>query len=174
MTLYYDTHLNLFNKKCLRLDMITDLIVMAAARCPLYKRTRSKSYVRETLQVWGRLPWRAAGTPAFMEGCPRECQTARRVNQSDLGRWWVPYFHTECKIQAGKCHKKQTRTRTTAAARARKRRRPQSFLQPTALFEHVKEKLWSSASASVWGQVKPVTKNYTTTLLNRAHLPTRS
>ena len=122
--------------------MITDLIVMAAAQCPLYKRTTSNSYVRQTLQVWGRLPWRAAGTPVFMEGCPRECQTARRVNQSDLRQSWVPYFHTECKIRAGKCH------RTTAAARARKRRRPQSFVQPTAFFEHAKQKLCPSASAS--------------------------
>ena len=48
MTLYYDTHLNLFNKKCLRLDVITDLIVMAAAQCPLYKRTTSNSYVTQT------------------------------------------------------------------------------------------------------------------------------
>ena len=53
MTLYYDTHLNLFKKKCLRLDMITDLIVVAAAQCPLYKRTTSNSYVRQTLQVQG-------------------------------------------------------------------------------------------------------------------------
>ena len=174
MTLYYDTLPNLFDKKCLRLDMITDLIVMTAAQCPLYKTTTANSYVRPTLQVWGRLRWRAAGTPVLMEGCPRECQTARRVNHSDLRQWWVPYFHTECKIRAGKCRKKQTRTRT-AAARARKRRRPQSFLQPTVFFEHAKQKLWwSTSSASVWGQDKPVTKNYTTTLLNRPHPPTRS